>query len=438
MGQFSQSQGLAERDVQHVWHPGAPQHGSSGPFSLPFEVVSAAGCEIVLADGKRLIDGISSWWCKSLGHQHPRLKKAMAQQLACFEHVIAANTTNAPIVLLSEKLAGMTKTLKKAFYAGDGSCAVEAAMKMSLHVRKNQGDMKRTRFIALERAYHGETVGAMSVSDLGLYRRPYQDMLFDAVFLSGVPYVASIEEPLWSDCALLWPKIAAQLAPYAETATAVVVEPVLQGAGGMRPYAQDFLRRLRAWASEHNVHVIADEIMTGLGRTGRPFACMHAGIEPDVMCLSKGLTSGWLPFSVVLVRDDIYECFCGDKAGQPFLHSHTYSGHVLGACLALEALAIMAEERLDERAMALGKTMWAKMQAIAEETGQLANVRGIGAVVAADMADAQSARAMCQRAIAHGALLRPLGNTIYWLPPLTIEWEKVAALAEMTRRAINR
>ena len=417
-----------------IWHP-CSQMKDYETFK-PLHVVSAQDCYIELANGKKIIDATSSWWCKSLGHQHPRLKAAMLKQLDQFEHVIFANSTNETIAKLSGKLTQLMPTLKKVFFTGDGSCAVEVAMKMSLHARKICGEEARQKFIALKNGYHGETVGAMSVSDIGLYRKPYENMLFSAEILSTVPYVTDINDPLWLDCGEYWEKTETQLQAFAETATAIILEPILQGAGGMLIYSRDFLKRLAAWARAHHVHLIADEIMTGIGRTGKMLACEHADIEPDFLCLGKGLTSGWMPFSAVLTTNQIYDYFYDDYAsGQSFLHSHTFSGHVLGASVALEVLNVMAEEKLCDRANQLGAVLLANMHAIGEKTNQLTNIRSIGAMAAADLVSDNPERRLgyevFQHAVKLGAWLRPLGNTIYWLPPLTMQSSTVDELKEM-------
>jgi adenosylmethionine-8-amino-7-oxononanoate aminotransferase len=430
---------LIQRDLQHVWHP-CSQMKDYEMFK-PLVVARARGSYIELSNGKRVIDAISSWWCKTLGHHHPRLKMALQRQLNQFEHVILANTTNETIVKLSEKLATLTHSLSKSLYASDGSCAVEMALKMSLHSRRLRGEFARTRFIALANGFHGETVGAMSVSDLGMYRTPYQTLLFDPYFIPLVPYVANAQDPLWLDCAMHWERVEKSLAPYADTATALIVEPIVQATAGMKLYSQDFLRRLRQWTQQHHIHLIADECMTGIGRTGKMLACEHAGIEPDFLCLSKGLTSGWLPLSVVLTHDTMYQHFYDDyEAGKSFLHSHTHSGNVLAASVALETLNIMQEERMCERSQTLGKVLLSNMHAIADETQRLHNVRGIGAVVAADIIGDPKQRlgyAVYQKAVELGALLRPLGNTIYWVPPLNMNMETAEELKEITRKALS-
>lgn len=432
-------QNLIERDLQHFWHP-CSQMKDYEVF-LPLVVTGAEGAYIHLNNGKKLIDAISSWWCKVLGHQHPRLKAAISQQMDRFEHVILANTTNDTIVALSEQLSQLLPQLNKVMYAGDGSSAVEIALKMSVHARQIVGDKKRRQFIALENAYHGETVGALSVSDVGLYRDPYRSMLFDTHFISAIPYVQDIEDPLWDNAELHWQQIEKQLLPLVETTTAVIIEPILQGAAGMKIYSQDFLKRLRAFTQAHDIHLIADEIMTGFGRTGKMLACQHANIVPDFLCLSKALTGGWMPFSAMITSTAIYDLFYDDyHQGKSFLHSHTYSGNALGASLALEVLKIFSEDHFCERASLIGKQLYVNLKAIAEKTGCLTSVRSIGAMAAADLVVKDHPRAgfaVYQKAVELGALLRPMGNTIYWLPPLTTSMQTLLELKEITQQAIQ-
>ena len=430
---------LVTRDLEYLWHP-CSQMQDYEKF-LPLHVVNAHGPYLELADGRLIIDAISSWWCKALGHGHPRLKDALIKQIHSFEHVILANTTNTTIVDLSEKLASLTKTLKKVFYASDGSSAIEIALKMSLHARQIQGQPQRNRYVALTNGYHGETLFALSVSDLGLYKQPYQNIVVDTLFIRDLPYVSGIDDPLWQDCGDYWWRIEAQLNQHADTITAIIIEPVVQGVGGMLIYSQDFLCRLRMWAHAHDIHLIADEIMTGLGRTGTALACNHAGIEPDFLCLGKGLTGGFLPLSAVLMTPTIYDLFYADYAlGRSFLHSHTFSGNALAASVALECLQVLEEENIYARVQTNASYMRTLMQQLADETGKLTNVRGIGAIVAADLVVTNQqdriGYQVYQHAVKYGALLRPLGNTICWLPPLNINNSVLTELQTITRRAI--
>lgn len=430
---------LIQQDLKFLWHP-CSQMKDYENFE-PLVVTGAEGSYIKLHNDKKIIDAISSWWCKSLGHQHPQLKKALFNQIEKFEHVILANTTNTNIVKLSEKLTKLTSTLGKVYYAGDGSSAVEIALKMSLHSRQILGETKKIKFIALENSYHGETTGALSVSDMGIYRNPYRPMLFDTYFISPIPYVTGTEDPLWSNCSDYWNIIEKNLIPYIDITTALIIDPIVQGAGGMKIYSQDFLKRLRIWTKKHNIHLIADEIMTGIGRTGKMLACEHADIEPDFLCLSKGLTSGWLPLSAVLIRDDIYQIFYDNyETGKTFFHSHTYSGNALAASVALAVLKLFEDNQYENQANIIGNIMFKFMQEIADHTHKLKNIRSIGAIVAADLICEDNNRRIgyeiYQKATELGALLRPLGNTIYWLPPLNISMETLYELKVITEKAI--
>ena len=430
---------LQELDLKFNWHP-CSQMKDYEVFK-PLVITRAYDSYLELSDGRKIIDAISSWWCKSLGHNHPLLKQALVEQIEKFEHVIFANTTNETIVKLSQKLTSLMTGLNKVFYAGDGSCAVEIALKMSLHSRVIHGETHRHQFIALKNGYHGETIGAMSVSDLEIYRAPYKSLLFTPVFIEPL-YVSGIEDPHWNDASDHWPAIEKQLAPHCNTVTAIIVEPILQGAGGMRIYSQYFLSRINAWAKEHHIHIIVDEIMTGVGRTGKMLACEYADIQPDFICLSKGLTSGWMPFSAVLTTSDMYQTFYDDyETGKSFLHSHTYSGNVLGASLALTTLEIIEKNHLCNKANTLQTVMRSYMKEIAEKTGRIQNIRGIGAVIAADVITENRSKRLgyhlYQEAVKLGALLRPLGNTIYWLPPLIISDQTLLDLKEITLKAIS-
>lgn len=430
---------LVERDLKHIWHP-CSQMKDYETFQ-PLAVASANGAYLTLKDGREIIDAISSWWCKSLGHSHPRLKHALVSQMERFEHVIFANTTNETIVSLSETLANFTPNLDKVFYAGDGSCAVEVALKMSVHARVIMGQTERKSFMALSNGYHGETALTLSVSDVGLYKAPYQSMLHDCHFLQDIPYVSGRDDPLWHDCGSVWPSIEAQLEPHSALLTALIVEPILQGACGMMVYSQDFLKRLHTWCKKHDVHLVADEILTGCGRTGTKLACEHAGIEPDFVCLSKGLTSGWLPFSAVLTSSSIYDFFYDDyETGKAFLHSHTYTGNALAAAVSLECLAVLEEEGIYQYVDKQSHVMRQLFEKVAQKTQKIKNIRSIGGMVAGDLIvkddKARVGYTIFQEAVKLGALLRPLGNVMYWLPPLNTDTQTLESLASITERAI--
>ncbi len=427
------------RDQNVFWHP-CSQMKDYETFK-PLNIKSAKGALIETESGQHLIDAISSWWCKPLGHGHPRLKQALIKQADKFEHVIAANTTHETIVALSEKCAALTDSLDKVFYASDGSCAIEIAIKMSLHSRINRGQKTKKRFVSLENSYHGETIMTLAVSDTGLYKKPYASLYPKTHVLHNIPYVSSSEDTEWHDAKRAFKKTIRKIAPIAHTLSGIVIEPILQGAGGMKIYSQDFLRLLRVWCDEHDIHLIADEIMTGFGRTGKMLACEHAGIEPDFLCLGKGLTAGWLPMSAVVTSNEIYEQFYDDyRTGKAFMHSHTHTGNALCAAIALEAFSVYDDENIPHKAAQLEKDMRAHFGTIAKITDAITNVRAIGGMAACDLkpiiGHPRLGYEIYQEAVKLGALLRPLGNTLYWLPPLNISKDELAQLAEITERAI--
>lgn len=406
-----------------LWHPCTQMKDYEQ--QLPLRVTHAEGSYLDLEDGRRILDTVSSWWCKSLGYGHPKLRDALVAQAHQLEHCMLGNATHEPIEQLSSALAQMMPPLNKVMYASDGSPAIEIAMKMSLHAHQILGQ-KRTRFAALSGAYHGETCGALSVSDSGKFREPYETMLMtDVVFIDNIPYVHSRQDPLWNDCSSHWLSIKAQLDLHSATLTAILIEPIVQGANHMKMYSKDLLRRLRSWCDEHGVHLIADEIMTGFGRTGKMLACEHADVIPDFLCLGKALTAGWLPMSAMLTKHSMYDLFYDNyAAGNNFLHSHTFAGNPLAASVALATIKIMREESLVARAAAWEPALLSTMQDIADQTGLLQNVRGIGMIVAADLINANHVERfgfeIYKKALQHDLLLRPLGNTIYWMLPLNV------------------
>lgn len=429
---------LIVRDLKHIWHPCAQMKDYE--VFPPLAIKKAEGSYIELQNGKKLIDATSSWWCKALGHNHPRLKQALINQAHQFEHVMFAHTTHENIVELSERLAKLIPSLSYVSYASDGSSAVESALKMSLHTRFITQQNKRTLFASLSNGYHGETCGALSMGDLGIYKKAYQSILLPVKFISNIPYVSETKERKWNDCKDIWPTIENQLDPLAEQLTAIIVEPIVQGPAGMMIYSQDFLRRLRQWSQNHDIHLIADEVFTGFGRTGVPLACNHADITPDFLCLGKNLTGGWLPMSAMLTRTEIYEIFYDDyQKGKSFLHSHTFSGNSLAAAVALECLKVIEEEQIYAELPKLTSHLRNAMNQVAASTNQLTAVRGIGAIVAADLinpADERMGFKVYQQAAKLGALLRPIGNTIYWTPPLNCSLQTIDELQEITTQAI--
>jgi len=426
---------LIDLDLKHIWHPCSQMKDFEN--NPPFIVNKAQGSYLYTDKGP-LIDANSSWWCKSLGHQHPEIIKAIKKQLNSFEHVIGANSTHPVIVNLAQKLAEITQ-LQHAFFASDGSCAVEIALKLALHANIIKGKPHKKKFLALQNGYHGETLATLAVSDLGIYKAPYKDTGIPCHFLDSIPYVTGTHDLNWKNADEQWQQCLPHLEKIADETCALIYEPILQGAGHMKIYSADFLQRLTNWAKINDL--IADEIMTGCGRTGKWLAGHFIKTKPDMICLSKGLTSGTIPFSCAMIDHDIYQLFYNDyESGISFLHSHTYSGYAVGAAAALATLEAMKKEQIFEKVENLSKTMKQAFAYVVENCNVLSNVRQIGAMIAADIQMPQHFRAGYQiylEALKRGAFLRPLGNTIYWLPPLNTDHHTISNLAEITLNSIQ-
>lgn len=428
---------LISRDLKHFWHPCTQMKDFE---TCPPVVIERAQGSYLYTNKGPLIDAISSWWCKSLGHGHPAIIAAITEQLNRFEHVITANTTHPQLVELAEELAKITKK-QHVFFASDGASAVEIAMKLAIHANQIKGFTDKNQFIALKNGYHGETLGTMSISDLGIYKAPYKSFGVTCHYIENIPYISGKKDSLWHNCDPYWSIVEKELEAISDKVCAIILEPLLQGAGGMLCYSPDFLKKISSWAKSKNIYLIADEIMTGMGRTGQWLASNHAEVEPDLICLSKGLTSGSIPLSCVMIDSSIFDLFYADYgSGKSFLHSHTYSGNPLAVSAALATIRVMHEERIIEQAQKLGDYMLTALTEVAQLSGKLSNVRGIGAVVAADLEDTGHQRIgnkIYQQALNHGALIRPIGNTFYWLPPLNTNHEVIGKLAEITLHSIK-
>ncbi len=398
--------------MRHVWHPAMQMADFEAHPPLPLR--AAHGATWVLEDGRTLVDGISSWWCRVLGHQHPAIIEAIEQQLHAFEHGILANITYEGIERLSATLARLTG-LPYVQWASDGSSAVEIALKLSRHVHLKKDQPKRLRFVRLKQAYHGETGLALSVSDIGCYQVPYQALLY--------PHVDTIDPNL-----PLSPQLEAL---DAELVAAVIVEPLWRGAGGMLPYDKAVLKDLRIWTQRVGCHLIADEIMTGIWRLGTFSACEQAGVLPDLMCLSKGLTGGAVPMSVTLASEDIYQAFYGGGYGDAFLHSHTYAGHALGVAAANAVLEILEAPSMQEKIQKRMAWMYALWEDSLVAPGFVKHTRHRGGVIAGDltMSVPRVGFELMQHAIKAGAFVRPIGEVLYWMPPLNISEDELEQLA---------
>lgn len=426
---------LIEKDLKHIWHPCMQMKDFE---QYPPLVVHKARGSYLFTDQGPLIDSMSSWWCKSLGHGHPDIIAAIQKQLHSFEHIISATTTHPLLAELGEQLARITHK-QHVLFASDGASAVEIALKLTLHAHQIKGETDKKQFLALKNAYHGETLAALSVSDLGLYKKPYEGFGARCHFIE-VPYLEH-DADLWENTDTQWQNLLPTLEKLKSKLSAIIVEPLVQGAAGMRCYSAHFLSQLSQWAKKNGIYLIADEIMTGLGRTGQWLACHHADVDADLICLSKGLTAGTIPMSCVLIDNDLYQHFYADhNQGKSFLHSHTFSANALAVSAAVATIkTIEAENRLDS-ARQLGDLMLKHFLDIAKQTQKLSSIRRLGAVVAADLAPLAHTRVsfkLYQEAIKRGALLRPIGNTLYWMPPLNTSPLVIDNLAEITLDSIN-
>ncbi len=439
---------LVSRDLAVVWHPCTQmQDHERWP---PIPIRRGDGVWLEDYDGRRYIDAISSWWVNLFGHCNPRINARIKAQLDQLEHVILAGFCHEPVVTLAERLVELTPPgLTHCFFADNGSSAVEVALKMSFHYWRNIGQPLRTKFVCLTNSYHGETLGALAVSDVGLYKKTYEPLLLEPIVVASPD---CFHRETGESCAEYSERqfqvMAAALAEKADEICAVIVEPLVQCAGGMRMYHPVYLERLRAACDEHGIHLIADEIAVGFGRTGTLFACEQAGISPDFMCLSKGLTGGYLPLSVTLTSETVYQAFYDDYENlTAFLHSHSYTGNPLCCSAALATLDILAEDNVIERNVKLSAKL-ADATLHLREHLHVGEVRQTGMILAIEMVKDkcnnipfpwQERRGLrvFQHGLANQALLRPLGNVVYLMPPYVITPEEIQHLADVAAAGID-
>jgi len=484
---------LAARDLAVVWHPCTQMHDHETLPMLP--IARAEGAWLYGHDGRRWLDAVSSWWTCLLGHRHPRVVAALKDQLDRIDHVMLAGFTHEPAIQLAEELvriaprggserAGASRlpplpqnaasagaasaatgaavpvgaasaaidvppTLTRVFYADNGSSAIEVALKLSFHYWRNLGRGERTRFIALTGGYHGETLGALSVTDVALYRHTYAPLLLEPIFApSPDAYEAAPGESAAACAQRRLGELRAILERHAHECCAVIVEPLVQCAGGMRMYDASYLTGLRALCDEFDLHLIADEIAVGFGRTGTLFACEQGGIVPDFLCLSKGLTGGTLPLSAVLTTKRVYDAFYAEySASKAFLHSHSYTGNPIACRAALATLAVLRDEPVLERNRALAAHLDTRLAPLADHP-HVADVRRAGMIAAIELVKDKRTREpfptaerrglrVYRHGLANGMLLRPLGNVVYFMPPYCITPEEIDRMIAVAAEGIE-
>jgi len=439
---------LAERDLRVVWHPCTQMKDHEWLEMIP--VARGEGVWLYDHDGRRYLDAISSWWVNLFGHSNPRINAAITAQLGRLEHVILAGFTHEPAVALAERLTQLAPPgLSRCFYADNGSSAIEVALKMSFHFWRNTGRTGKRRFVTLSSSYHGETLGALAVGHVELYREIYQPLLMDVITVPTPDCFGREDGEDWeAHSRRLIAPMEEALARHADEVCAVIVEPLVQCAAGMRMYHPIYLRLLREACDRHGVHLIADEVAVGFGRTGTLFACEQAGITPDFLCLSKGLTGGYLPLSAVLTHESVYEAFYDEYAKlRAFLHSHSYTGNALACAAALASLDIFAADDVLARNRELAAHLGRRAAELAD-LPHVAEVRQAGMIVAAELGrggnrrrpfDWQERRGLrvYRHGLQHEALLRPIGNVVYFMPPYVISPEQIDRLVATARDGIR-
>ncbi|CAM3738772.1 adenosylmethionine--8-amino-7-oxononanoate transaminase [Polynucleobacter antarcticus] len=434
---------LVDRSLDAVWHPCTQmKHHESLPL---IAITKGKGAWLFDEQEKPLLDCISSWWTNLFGHSNPHINQAISAQLEKIEHVMLAGFTHPPVVELSEKLAALTKGhLGHIFYASDGASAVEIALKMSHHYWRLSNKPQKKKFVCLENGYHGETLGALAVTDVAIFRDAYGALLSD-VFTMPSPDSRKAKEGETADDVASHAANALEALFEAEheNIAALIVEPLVQCAGQMAMHSPEYLRRVRVLCDRFNIHLIADEIAVGCGRTGKFFACEHAGIWPDFLTLSKGISGGYLPLSLSMTSDKIYQAFYGDQAQQGFLHSHSYTGNPLACAAALASLAIFESDHVLEKNIVRSQEL-EKAFAWAKEDERIQHWRQQGMILAFDVKphvlknQNVFPRDMFAASIQEGILIRPIGNTIYVMPPYILSMDEVMRMGTAVQRALNR
>ncbi len=440
---------LSSRDLAVLWHPCTQMQDHETIPMIPIR--SARGAYLTDYDDTVYLDAISSWWVNLFGHCHPGINEAIADQLEKLEHVILAGFSHEPAIELAERLVQLTPPgLDKVFYADNGSSAVEVAMKMSFHYWQNVGQPERKRFINLGNSYHGETIGALAVGDVELYKQTYEPLLLKPITVASPDCYHREEDVSWEQHSRkMFEHMEQALREHANEACAVILEPLVQCAGYMRMYHPVYLELLREACDRYNIHLIADEIAVGFGRTGTLFACEQANVSPDFMCLSKGLTGGYLPLSAVMTTNTVYDAFYDNyQSLKAFLHSHSYTGNALACRTALAVLDIFETQPVLENNLLLAQRMKQQLAPLNDHPN-VGDVRQTGMIAAFEMVRDRSSRQefpwterrgvrVYEYALTQGVLLRPLGNTIYFMPPYIVTNDEIDRMVAVAIEGLGR
>ncbi len=440
---------LSKIDLQYIWHPCSQMKDYE---TLPPIVIDhGKGVYLYDKNGKRYLDVVSSWWCNLLGHCNEKISARMKQQLDKLEHVIFANFTHEPAIQLCERLVQiLPKGLCKFNFSDNGSAAIECALKMAFQYQYQTGHPEKKRFMALSEGYHGETIGALSVGGLDLYAEIYKPMLMDIVRVEApdcyrCPY-GECRDTCQCEC---FQQAEEALSKYGQEIAAFIMEPLVQGSAGMRIYPPLYLKKLREACDRYGVLLIADEIATGFGRTGKLFACDHAGITPDILCMSKGLTGGYLPMAITVTTQEIYDAFYDDyNKGKAFMHSHTYSGNPLACSAALAVQDILEEEQILEHAAQRADYLHEQLMNALGDHPNVGEIRHIGLINGIELVADRKTKTpfpsedrvgyqIYKRALQEGVIFRPLGDVIYFNPPLIIKEEEIDEAVAVCKKVIT-
>jgi adenosylmethionine-8-amino-7-oxononanoate aminotransferase len=436
---MSASSDLLARSLSAVWHPCTQMKRHETLPLVP--IARGEGVWLYDVDGKRYLDTVSSWWVNLFGHCNPRINAALTDQLGKLEHVMLAGFTHEPVVQLSERLRALAPSgLGHCFYGSDGASATEIALKMSAHYWRNTGRPGKSQFLSLQNSYHGETLGALSVTDVALFRDAYGTLIRqNATVMSPDWREAEAGESAEAFALRCAASLDAHLQQHHENIAAFIVEPLIQGAAGMAMYHPAYLAKARELCSQYEVHLIADEIAVGMGRSGAMFACEQANIAPDFLLLSKGITGGYLPLSIVMTTDNIYRAFYADEVARGFLHSHSYTGNPLACRAALATLDIFAQDDVVNANRAKAARLNEILKPLREHA-RVRNFRHTGMVWAFEVETphADFAQRCFSLGLQHELLLRPMGDTVYFMPPYVITDEEMQLLATRTLAVIDK
>lgn len=440
---------LQKKDLEYIWHPCSQMKDYE---ELP-PIVIESGEGVMLKDlnGKEYIDIVSSWWCNLLGHRNKTLNSRLIKQLDSIEHVIFSNFTHKPAIELCERLVKhLPKGLKKFNFSDNGSAAIECALKMSFQYQYQTGHQEKTKFMCLSEGYHGETIGALSVGSLDLYAKIYNPILLDTIRIDAPDCYRCSYGKVRENCSIeCFEKAEEAFKKYGEETCAIIVEPILQGSAGMKIYPAKYLTKLRKLCDDYKVLLIADEIATGFGRTGTFFAVDQAGISPDIMAISKGLTGGYMPMAITITTDEVYNAFYAEyNAQKAFMHSHTYSGNPLGCSVALGVLDVLEKENIIEKAQDTAIYLNKRLCEEFLNHKNVGEIRHIGLINAVELvkdkitkegfeSELRIGYQVYKKALDYGLVLRPLGNVLYFNPPLVISKEEIEMAIKKMKKALN-